>query len=282
VVEAGVAPGKASREVSWVRAQAASYPSDGMVLGVRCNLQDEPPGFLRDHALRAGVRRLGECGLPFDACVRSWQLTELEELAAACPDTVIVLDHAGKPRCGAGVASWLIALLAPARHPNVRCKLSGLATEAAPCARPLHARLRVTTVYVTHDQVEAMTLGQRVCVLRDGRLQQVDSPQTLFTAPVNLFVAGFIGSPAMNFATARLVRDDGPAVTFAGYKLPVPAALLAGRPALDRYFDRDLILGERRAHAGQRRPGRCGRQPARRPPRPAMTVTWIWCARPWT
>ena len=73
----------------------------------------------------------------------------------------------------------------------------------------LHERLGVTTVYVTHDQVEAMTLGNRVCVLRDGRLQQVDTPQTLFEAPVNLFVAGFIGSPAMNFVTAELVRDDG-------------------------------------------------------------------------
>src|SRR5207244_7997009 len=66
----------------------------------------------------------------------------------------------------------------------------------------LHARLGVTTVYVTHDQVEAMTLGQRVCVLCAGKLQQVDTPQVLFRAPVNLFVAGFIGSPAMNFADA--------------------------------------------------------------------------------
>src|SRR6202034_3552797 len=65
----------------------------------------------------------------------------------------------------------------------------------------LHERLGVTTVYVTHDQVEAMTLGQRVCVLREGRLQQADTPQALFNAPVNLFVAGFIGSPAMNFVT---------------------------------------------------------------------------------
>src|ERR1700749_2263673 len=87
----------------------------------------------------------------------------------------------------------------------------------------LHERLGVTTVYVTHDQIEAMTLGNRVCVLRDGRLQQVDTPQTLFEAPVTLFVAGFIGSPAMNFVTAELVRDDGAAVTFAGYKLQVPA-----------------------------------------------------------
>src|SRR5690606_21464880 len=71
----------------------------------------------------------------------------------------------------------------------------------------LHERLGVTTVYVTHDQVEAMTLGDRVAVLRDGRLQQVDTPKNLFRNPVNLFVAGFIGSPAMNFVGAELQRD---------------------------------------------------------------------------
>jgi multiple sugar transport system ATP-binding protein len=109
----------------------------------------------------------------------------------------------------------------------------------------LHERLGVTTVYVTHDQVEAMTLGHRVCVLRDGRLQQVDTPTTLFEKPVNLFVAGFIGSPAMNFATADLVRDDGPAVTFAGYRLPVPAAEIDNNPGLSNYFGKKVILGIR-------------------------------------
>src|SRR5262249_2930473 len=109
----------------------------------------------------------------------------------------------------------------------------------------LHERLGVTTVYVTHDQVEAMTLGDRVCVLREGKLQQADTPQVLFNAPVNLFVAGFIGSPAMNFVTAKLVRDNGPAVTFAGLRLPVPEAMLTSRPGLDSYFDRELILGIR-------------------------------------
>jgi multiple sugar transport system ATP-binding protein len=109
----------------------------------------------------------------------------------------------------------------------------------------LHERLGVTTVYVTHDQVEAMTLGQRVCVLREGKLQQADTPQTLFNAPVNLFVAGFIGSPSMNFATARLVRDDGPAVSFADHRLEVPEALLTARPGLDGYFGRELIVGIR-------------------------------------
>src|SRR6266566_1490558 len=111
----------------------------------------------------------------------------------------------------------------------------------------LHDRLGVTTVYVTHDQVEAMTLGHRVCVLRDGQLQQVDTPQALYDHPVNLFVAGFMGSPAMNFATAELVRDDGPAVTFADHRLPLPAAVVESRPGLDRYFGREVILGIRPA-----------------------------------
>jgi multiple sugar transport system ATP-binding protein len=109
----------------------------------------------------------------------------------------------------------------------------------------LHERLGVTTVYVTHDQVEAMTLGNRVCVLRDGRLQQVDTPQTLFESPVNLFVAGFIGSPAMNFVNAELVRDGGAAVTFAGYKLAVPPEVIEAKQGLDEYFGKKVILGIR-------------------------------------
>jgi multiple sugar transport system ATP-binding protein len=109
----------------------------------------------------------------------------------------------------------------------------------------LHERLGVTTVYVTHDQVEAMTLGDRVCVLRDGRLQQVDTPQTLFESPVNLFVAGFIGSPAMNFATAELIRDDGPTVTFAGFKLAVPPDTFEAKDGLADYLGKQVILGIR-------------------------------------
>ncbi|GGM78904.1 ABC transporter ATP-binding protein [Thermopolyspora flexuosa] len=110
----------------------------------------------------------------------------------------------------------------------------------------LHERLGVTTVYVTHDQVEAMTLGDRVCVLRDGVLQQVDTPQNLFDNPVNLFVAGFMGSPSMNFTRAELVRGDGGAyVAFAGYRLPVPDSTFAEKPGLDRYLGRKIILGIR-------------------------------------
>jgi multiple sugar transport system ATP-binding protein len=110
----------------------------------------------------------------------------------------------------------------------------------------LHDRLGVTTIYVTHDQVEAMTLGTKVAVLKDGQLMQVDAPQNLFDAPANLFVATFIGSPAMNLAEGRLVRDDGGlAVTFAGHRVPVPEGAIAEHPGLERFLDRLVIVGVR-------------------------------------
>ncbi|TQN31581.1 carbohydrate ABC transporter ATP-binding protein (CUT1 family) [Haloactinospora alba] len=110
----------------------------------------------------------------------------------------------------------------------------------------LHERLGVTTVYVTHDQVEAMTLGDRVAVLRDGRLQQVDTPKNLFDHPVNLFVAGFIGSPAMNFVTADLERDGDTAVLkFAEHRLSVPVETFSARPGLRDYIGKQIILGIR-------------------------------------
>jgi multiple sugar transport system ATP-binding protein len=82
----------------------------------------------------------------------------------------------------------------------------------------LHGRLGTTTIYVTHDQVEAMTLGQRVAVMRDGRIQQVDTPQGLYRSPRNLFVAAFIGSPAMNLVEGR-VEDSQ--IELAGFRLPL-------------------------------------------------------------
>jgi multiple sugar transport system ATP-binding protein len=109
----------------------------------------------------------------------------------------------------------------------------------------LHERLGVTTVYVTHDQVEAMTLGHRVCVMRDGRLQQVDTPQVLYDNPVNLFVAGFIGSPAMNFVAAELVQDDGVSAAFAGYKLRLSGETIDAKQGLGSYLGREVILGVR-------------------------------------
>jgi multiple sugar transport system ATP-binding protein len=85
----------------------------------------------------------------------------------------------------------------------------------------LHGRLATTTIYVTHDQIEAMTLGQRVAVMRDGRIQQVDTPQALYARPANLYVAAFIGSPAMNLVEATIA---GGRLRFGGHAIPLPAA----------------------------------------------------------
>jgi multiple sugar transport system ATP-binding protein len=104
----------------------------------------------------------------------------------------------------------------------------------------------VTTLYVTHDQVEAMTMGDRVAVLRKGVLQQVDTPQFLYDHPRNLFVAGFIGSPAMNMVEADLVRTDGSAaVEFGGLRMEVPEEVLGERPDLRGYEGKRVVLGLR-------------------------------------
>jgi multiple sugar transport system ATP-binding protein len=105
--------------------------------------------------------------------------------------------------------------------------------------------LGVTTIYVTHDQVEAMTLGDRVAVMRGGILQQFDSPQELFEQPRNLFVAGFIGSPEMNLVDAKLERIDGVWVTFGSHRLRVPDELLSARPSVGRAIGRRIVLGIR-------------------------------------
>jgi multiple sugar transport system ATP-binding protein len=122
--------------------------------------------------------------------------------------------------------------------------------------------LGVTTIYVTHDQVEAMTMGDRVAVMRKGELQQVDTPQTLYDRPLNLFVGGFIGSPSMNMLEATLRRDgDGMAADLGEQRLALAPELLAARPALQRYADRDVVLGirpedlEDAAHAPGAGPG---------------------------
>jgi multiple sugar transport system ATP-binding protein len=107
--------------------------------------------------------------------------------------------------------------------------------------------LAVTTVYVTHDQTEAMTLGDRVAVMRRGVLQQVASPQDLYDRPVNLFVAGFIGSPGMNMLTCSIEEDsDGTLwVVFDGQRLRLPDSLMSQRPALRRFLGRQVIVGIR-------------------------------------
>ena len=106
--------------------------------------------------------------------------------------------------------------------------------------------LGTTTIYVTHDQVEAMTMGDRVAVMRKGELQQVASPQDLYDRPVNLFVGGFIGSPAMNMLEATLAKSNGGlAVEAGGQRLVIDQELLSGQPALMAYEGKKVVLGIR-------------------------------------
>ena len=110
----------------------------------------------------------------------------------------------------------------------------------------LQADLGTTTIYVTHDQIEAMTMGDRVAVMRRGELQQVAPPQELYDHPVNVFVGGFIGSPAMNLIDATLERDgDGLVAHLGEHRLALAPELLDARPALEAYAGREVVLGIR-------------------------------------
>src|SRR5213082_884462 len=110
----------------------------------------------------------------------------------------------------------------------------------------LQRRLGVTTIYVTHDQVEAMTMGDRVAVMNAGHLQQVDTPQVLYDQPVNEFVAGFIGSPSINLVESQLARSNGQLeVTLGEHKLTVDDQLVRNRSALGDYIGKEVILGIR-------------------------------------
>ncbi|HEV7639735.1 MAG TPA: sn-glycerol-3-phosphate ABC transporter ATP-binding protein UgpC [Gaiellaceae bacterium] len=110
----------------------------------------------------------------------------------------------------------------------------------------LQRELGVTTIYVTHDQTEAMTMGDRIAVMRSGHLQQVDTPERVYERPANQFVAGFIGSPAMNMVTAQLTRNDaGLDVSFGQFHLAVDDELVTERPALRGFEGGSVILGIR-------------------------------------
>ena len=172
----------------------------------------------------------------------------LEELLTAA---------ARRSRAGSGSASPWGARWAGARVFLMDEPLSNLDAKLRVRVRGdlsrLHAQLGVTTVYVTHDQVEAMTLGQRAAVMNEGKIQQVDTPQALDWSPANLFVAAFIGSPSMNLVEARVA--DG-CLRFANFSLPSPSL----GPETAKLPDR-VILGIRpstspRSTRPSRRPGR--------------------------
>lgn len=119
-----------------------------------------------------------------------------------------------------------------------------LRVEARSFISKLHQRLETTFIYVTHDQVEAMTMGTRICVLNAGKLQQIDSPFNLYHNPTNVFVAGFIGSPSMNFFDAKLVPGEGNAITVdtGVFQITIPAAI--AEPYRD-HLGQEVIFGIR-------------------------------------
>ncbi len=109
--------------------------------------------------------------------------------------------------------------------------------------KKLHQRLEATIVYVTHDQVEAMTMANKIVVMRDGRIQQIGDPHTIYNKPANIFVAGFIGSPPMNFVKAKIARGEGGLwVQTSGFKVKVPKDF---EDTLSEWIDKDVMFGIR-------------------------------------
>jgi multiple sugar transport system ATP-binding protein len=121
----------------------------------------------------------------------------------------------------------------------------------------IQRRIGVATVYVTHDQVEAMTMGDRVTVLRDGMLQQVDTPQNLYDNPDNVFVAAFIGSPSQNLYDAALT-EGARSIKLGSQEIPLPDAVRTKRPALVSFAGKDVVVGMRPEHLPAAKPGETG------------------------
>ena len=169
--------------------------------------------------------------------------------AARILDLEHLLDR--KPKALSGGQRQRVALgRAMVRNPSVFLldePLSNLDAKLRTSMRSeiskLHKRLDTTFVYVTHDQTEAMTMGDRICVMKDGIIQQFDTPQALYDTPCNLFVAGFIGSPQMNFCPATVSNKGGQIVaSFSGFDIPMTAAKAK---ALESYVGKEVVLGIR-------------------------------------
>jgi multiple sugar transport system ATP-binding protein len=173
--------------------------------------------------------------MAFGLKMRKFDRSEIEKRVNDAAAVLGIQDYLKrKPRQLSGGQRQRVALgRAIVRHPRVFLfdePLSNLDAKLRVQMRvelkKLHERLGTTAIYVTHDQVEAMTLGDRVVVMQDGRVQQVGDPLELYNAPVNRFVAGFIGSPAMNFAAVHIAAENGGLLALGdGIRLAIPAAL---------------------------------------------------------
>ncbi len=192
----------------------------------------------------------------------AWQLTHMGEAAKIktdidkrIKDASAFLDIAHllerKPKALSGGQRQRVALgRAIVREPQVFLMdepLSNLDAKLRVQTRAelikLHRRLGITTIYVTHDQVEAMTMGQRIAVMKDGLLQQCDTPLKLYHEPVNMFVAGFLGTPSMNFVEAQVVKNGArPLVDTGAFQVHLPEARTA---ALQNYVGKSVVFGIR-------------------------------------
>ena len=201
--------------------------------------------------------------MAFGLKLRKYPKSEIEERVRSAADTLgleAVLDR--KPGQLSGGQRQRVALgRAIVRKPQVFLfdePLSNLDAKLRVQTRTeiskLHRRLGATMVYVTHDQVEAMTMGDRIVVMRDGEVQQIAPPLELYNDPANLFVAGFIGSPSMNFVRGRVMRSDG--ARFVSDDGSVQLVLPPSRQDLDLVLDRPVTLGIRPEHLStEPRPG---------------------------
>ena len=226
------------RNIAMVFQNYALYPHmtvyDNIAFGLR--LRSLPPTWLQPFKMaetRAARREIDD------------QIKSAAELLGITH----LLDR--KPKALSGGQRQRVALgRAIVRHPDVFLMdepLSNLDAKLRVQTRAeivkLHRRLGVTTIYVTHDQVEAMTMGQRIAVMKDGVLQQCDEPMKIYRQPANMFVAGFIGTPSMNFLDAQLCRgDQSPLLDLESFQVALPAQ---SAPALEGYFGKTVKLGIR-------------------------------------
>jgi len=203
--------------------------------------------------------------LAFGLKIRRFDKKEIEKRvleAAKILDIEALLGR--KPKAMSGGQRQRVAIgRAIVRHPkvflfdeplsNLDAKLRGqMRIEIA----KLHQKLQTTVVYVTHDQVEAMTLGHRIAVMNKGIIQQLDTPDKLYAKPANLFVAGFIGTPPMNFISGRIVEENG-SLFFLGDGQTFKAGI-GSRPGLSRCLGKELVMGIRPEAIHLRKPAANG------------------------
>jgi len=192
-----------------------------------------------------------EQNLAFGLKLRKLNKTEIKRRVQAAATTLGLAEHLDrKPRALSGGQRQRVAMgRAIVREPRVYLMDEPLSNLDAKLRVQVRAEIQkiqrtlgVTTIYVTHDQTEAMTMGDRIAVMRGGSLQQVDAPERVYERPANLFVAGFIGSPAMNMISAQVTQADGRlSATFGEHRLAIDDA----HPAIRAYEGRDVILGIR-------------------------------------